>query len=260
MDSILLTIAIPTFNRAPYLKELLPIMKEQCAPYPEIEILVSDNFSTDDSFSFIREMSDDNQLRYRGNSKNLGGDQNIIECVRAAKGKYVWIFGDDDILLPGGIDKIMSFLGEVPAFLILIGLDFNPKNKFSRDKLFPSYKDFVSSVPKNILLDHGMITTNIFRRDIFNIPVAEKNLPSEFGHLYAIRDQLDKYGAVYLYNKPVIRIRTHNYHFLEYKAVLYLINLSKVYRGITPFIIKFIAGQFLKPLKLEDIYAEEQIF
>jgi len=49
----LLTIAIPTYNRVEYLKELLPELLAQCKPYPEIEVLVSDNGTTDMAFPYV---------------------------------------------------------------------------------------------------------------------------------------------------------------------------------------------------------------
>ena len=43
----LLTIAIPTYNRSAFLGELLSCLRDQCMSDPRLELLVSDNASTD---------------------------------------------------------------------------------------------------------------------------------------------------------------------------------------------------------------------
>jgi abequosyltransferase len=45
----LLTIAIPTYNRAGYLKELLSILADQLKDEPRVELIISDNASPDET-------------------------------------------------------------------------------------------------------------------------------------------------------------------------------------------------------------------
>ena len=48
-------------------------------------------------------------LCYR-NAENLGPDRNILNCLKASSGKYVHLMSDDDILLDGGIEKIIQLI------------------------------------------------------------------------------------------------------------------------------------------------------
>jgi abequosyltransferase len=101
MSNVLLTIAIPTYNRAHLLDECLTALAREFGNSLEIEIIVSNNASTDTTSAVVKRQIKINfpDLRYFENSTNLGPDYNITQCFREAQGKYVWIFSDDDLLL-----------------------------------------------------------------------------------------------------------------------------------------------------------------
>jgi abequosyltransferase len=109
--SPLLTIAIPTYNRARYLERLLTTLADQILSESQIELIVSDNASPDETPGVV----DRFKLRglpilYLRNQSNLGPDRNVLQCYEEARGKYVWILGDDDFVRPGGIAKVLSHL------------------------------------------------------------------------------------------------------------------------------------------------------
>lgn len=107
----LLTIAIPTYNRAPFLKELLEVLAPQLRTVPEIELLISNNCSPDETEDVVNTFRDQiPRLNYVRNSENIGSDNNFIQCFHLATGKFFFLLGDDDILLPGAIHKIKSLL------------------------------------------------------------------------------------------------------------------------------------------------------
>lgn len=108
----LLTIAIPTYNRANLLNNCLSTLAQEFGDNSEIEIIVSNNASTDNTLAVIEQQRIDNfsQIRYFENSENLGPDRNITRCFREAKGKYVWIFSDDDLILPTYGKQLLQLL------------------------------------------------------------------------------------------------------------------------------------------------------
>lgn len=108
----LLTIAIPTFNRAAFLQlcldELAPQVVELAA---DVEILISDNASTDGTAKLVADHAKQNPaIRYVRNPDNIGSDRNIAQCFNLAQGRYVLIFGDDDIVLRGSLEIIVEHL------------------------------------------------------------------------------------------------------------------------------------------------------
>ncbi len=108
----LLTIAIPTFNRAEYLNRCLShIWKQMRREETRVEILVSDNCSTDKTTDIIhRYVSGGYPIHYTRNNENIGSDNNCMQCFEMAKGKYVLILGDDDLLLNNAVEKILRIL------------------------------------------------------------------------------------------------------------------------------------------------------
>lgn len=117
----LLTIAIPTYNRARFLRELLSVLFDQLIAEPRVELIVSDNASSDETPAVVCESQKRGlQIRYIRNDTNLGADGNILQCFEQARGKYVWIFGDDDVVATGTIDKILPYLVDKDYDLVYV--------------------------------------------------------------------------------------------------------------------------------------------
>lgn len=106
----ILTIAIPTYNRAFFLEQSLERISYQIKGYEnEIELLVSDNCSTDHTQKIVKRYQDNGSpIVYNRNSQNIGADANFIYCFKKASGKYVWILGDDDFLIDGALLKLLQ--------------------------------------------------------------------------------------------------------------------------------------------------------
>ncbi len=106
----LLTIAIPTYKRAECLKELLSALAEQLKDEPRIELIVSDNASPDQTPAIVQEfVAQGLCVRYIRNEQNIGADANFLQCFEQARGKYVWLFSDDDLIVPAAIAKIVNY-------------------------------------------------------------------------------------------------------------------------------------------------------
>jgi glycosyltransferase involved in cell wall biosynthesis len=106
----LLTIAIPTYNRAWCLRELLTVLADQLKDEPRVELIISDNASPDETPSVVQDfVARGLPVRYIRNIQNIGPDANFLQCFEQAWGKYVWIFSDDDLIVPGGLAKILFY-------------------------------------------------------------------------------------------------------------------------------------------------------
>ncbi len=97
-DSIapLVSIGIPTYNRAgSYLRYALLSAENQT--YKNIEIIVSDNCSPDNTESVVRELNDP-RVRYYRQSENIGPLNNRNFCLEQARGEYFVMLLDDDLI------------------------------------------------------------------------------------------------------------------------------------------------------------------
>jgi abequosyltransferase len=107
----LLSIAIPTYNRATFLQEILGSLLPQISPEMPVELIISDNCSTDGTEGIVRALiKEGHRISYVRNSANIGPDANILQCFEAASGSYAWVLGDDDVILEGSISKLLYLL------------------------------------------------------------------------------------------------------------------------------------------------------
>jgi len=123
---VLLTIAIPTYNRSSFLRRALESILPQTRPYgSRVEVIVSDNASTDDSQAVVEGFQGQgHSITHLVNGENLGPDQNFLNCFRAARGRYVLLFGDDDVLLEGSLDKVFPLLAGANFGVVYLDLYF----------------------------------------------------------------------------------------------------------------------------------------
>lgn len=173
------SICIPTYNRAKYLNRNLTAIFHQMHDdlYDQIEILVSDNASTDETEQVIKSflLMGKNITYYRNNS-NVGSDANFLSCVEKAQGKYVLLLGDDDILLDGSLDTILSVLREDDYGLVyLSGVAF--KEKIPRNKA-PQYIDLDRKIIEdaNVFLRQVSFYITFMTGNIFNKSHLNSNI------------------------------------------------------------------------------------
>ncbi len=109
-DPITVTVALATYNRAEdYLPQALASAVAQT--YPHLEILVSDNHSTDHTEEVVRGMRD-GRIRYVRQPENLGANANFNACLEAATGEYFVLLHDDDLLEPTMVARCVKELGK----------------------------------------------------------------------------------------------------------------------------------------------------
>jgi glycosyltransferase involved in cell wall biosynthesis len=94
----LVTIAIPTYNRAAsYLPDTIKSALDQT--YPRIEVMVSDNASTDETPALLANITDP-RLRCSRHQANIGANRNFNYCLEQAAGDYFLLLHDDDLIDP----------------------------------------------------------------------------------------------------------------------------------------------------------------
>jgi len=108
----LLSICIPTYNRAKLLAKFLPLILEEASQFQDqVEVIVSDNCSTDATNAIASNLKSNFPLTYHRQSENIGAGRNLIFVAdHLARGEFCWIVGDDDIVAPGAIGKLISII------------------------------------------------------------------------------------------------------------------------------------------------------
>ena len=81
--------------------------------FEDLELVVCDNASEDDTESVVRSFSD-KRVRYFRNPQNIGHRENWNRCLHLARGNYIVIFPDDDMMLPENLAKKVEVLLRSP--------------------------------------------------------------------------------------------------------------------------------------------------
>jgi len=91
----LVSICIPTYNSARFLRECIDSIVKQT--YPNKEIIISDNASTDETEKIAKEYVKKYKIKYYRNEKNFGVGTNCNRCIELANGEFIAIYHSDDI-------------------------------------------------------------------------------------------------------------------------------------------------------------------
>ncbi len=110
----LLTIGIPTYNRVELLRlGLKNVFAARRGFEVEVEVVVCDNASTDDTQAMLAEFAAETNTRFVRNVNNIGAHNNFLKvAMELAQGEYCWLFGDDDFMQPHAIRDVLVMLRE----------------------------------------------------------------------------------------------------------------------------------------------------
>lgn len=125
----LLTIVVPTYNRADCLALLLDTLAQQLAGLEErVVVVIGDNASTDHTAQltdrFARAYPSAVVIRH---PQNIGPEANFCECLDRVATRYLWIIGDDDLPKPGLIDHLCRLLESQQPDLVYLSSVWLPR-------------------------------------------------------------------------------------------------------------------------------------
>lgn len=118
----LLTIAVPTYNRADLLQASLDRLAMELVGLEDVvDVFISDNASTDGTADVVARFAQGRRnVRAVRNEQNVGADGNIGNCYLAADSGFLWILGDDDLPRIGTLRALTDVLQrERPSILYL---------------------------------------------------------------------------------------------------------------------------------------------
>lgn len=222
-----ITICIPTYNRAPFLAELLDSIIAQ--GQSGLQLAISDNASTDNTMEIIEnaKLRFPNLIYYCWPT-NMGADRNYLKVVEIADGEYCWLMGSDDILPNGAIKRMMEIISNDDIYLIgrtetnfLLKKERN--QQWLRSKI--KRKDFSFS-DKNKLIEYfedcsslggvfSYLSSIIVRREKWNaVTFDEKFIGTAYSHVYILLSILLSGGRLGYYAEPLVISRGGNDSFL----------------------------------------------
>ncbi|MNO25767.1 Chondroitin synthase [compost metagenome] len=112
----LLSVVIPAYNYGRYLRQAVRSVLDQGVD--DLEVLVVDNASTDNTQAVMEEFSSDPRVRYMRNRRNLGAGNSSQNGFWAAKGKYLILFMADDFMNPGHVQRLLPVMESTPGLAL----------------------------------------------------------------------------------------------------------------------------------------------
>ncbi|HKV05093.1 MAG TPA: glycosyltransferase family 2 protein [Candidatus Acidoferrales bacterium] len=231
----LLSICVPTFNRASYLRETLESLLPQLGP--DVELLVYDTGSTDGTPQLIEVFKRRcPSLRSFYLPDRRGFDEALLLLLGEARGEYVWYFGSDDVLNAGAIDAIRRRILASPARPSLVFLNHEIVDNEGR-LLIPSnlgrtqdceFTDGRASVPW-LALHLGYISACIFRRDpALSLERAREFEGSMWMGVHLNLWSISRGGPALYVGRPMIRARRNPGNIYNYGEI-FCRNASRVF-------------------------------
>jgi abequosyltransferase len=215
MTAPLLSICIATYNRARMIGQTLDSIISQIRD--EVEIIVVDGASTDDTPDVMRQYQDRCQtLRYHRLAVKGGVDRDYCYAVSFAAGKYCWLMTDDDIVKPGAINTVLALLPRKFSLIVL--------NAEVRDRLLVNCLDprrlrlsadtyYAPSSRKKLFIETANYLTFIgavvIDRALWNERLKDPYIGTEFIHVGVIFQKDLPHGA-FLVASPYLIIRFGN--------------------------------------------------
>ncbi|MDR2622989.1 MAG: glycosyltransferase [Methanobrevibacter sp.] len=167
------SILIPTFNRAEILKRAIISAFNQ--DHENLEVIVSDNASNDNTQEIVSEFLEDNRFKYYKNEENIGLVNNCKKLVfDYMTGEYFIILGDDDYLIKNDyISKVINLFENNNNVLIVFSYwylyfkDIDKKNEIKYD--FNEIED-----GKTVFMDYLKFRNPSMSNTVFNREFALK--------------------------------------------------------------------------------------
>lgn len=229
------TIGMPTYNRAEYLKTSIPQVLNQT--YSDFEFIICDDCSSDNTPEVVKSFSD-SRIRYYRNEKNLNIPGVLNRILNISVGEYIIFLHDHDIFEPNLLKKMCILLETNPEIgFVHPGVAFINSDGSSR-------KDLIADFP--IIMSGHDLADKILLSDNFTSPicacgVVRRKAYEEVGFYYD-----DKFGFVsdvdmwlrllmkfkvgYI-NEPILfcRIREDDHQFskVSWKVNKWLVGLFK---------------------------------
>lgn len=231
MEKPLVSIGIPAYDEGKYISDTIESVLSQT--YNNIELIISDNCSTDDTTQKVKEIQVKYpEVRLVEQKKNIGAIQNFNFLKKEAIGDYFMWLGGHDIILPNYVEECLA-LFEKNSELILV---YSKAKFFSQNKESYQNRDAHADL-KTIGLDpvngamkvlnpslctaiHGVFDakkgkTNLLR----NIPIGPDNV---FLFEIALLGEFDEVNDYLYFRREIREKETDEQRLKRYKEIFSL--------------------------------------
>lgn len=213
MQTPLLSVCIPTYTRAHHLKNALESILHQLKDSPNlvplIEVVVSDNASTDNTSEIVTHYKNlIPNFVYSRNNQNIGFDLNTLNAVKHATGTYCWYLGDDDTIVNGALKTVVEIckvhtpdIGGTNLEALTGKSDWKKVRTYSPDDIIVM-NDFKQYYYNGYC--QGTLSALLFRRDKWLEVVPHKNFIEGWLYYETVLRLLGRSKKQFFVKKPTV--------------------------------------------------------
>lgn len=106
----LVSIVMPAYNTAQYIADSVASVQRQT--YPNWELIIVDDGSTDDTCGMLRPFLSDSRIRLLRNAVNSGAAVSRNRALREARGRWIAFLDSDDLWMPQKLERQIAFMEE----------------------------------------------------------------------------------------------------------------------------------------------------
>ena len=240
LEQPLVSIIVITYNSSKYVLETLESAKAQT--YQNIELIVSDDCSTDNTVEICQEWIEKNKERFVRTKlitveKNTGIPANCNRGVKAAQGEWVKFIAGDDALLPDCISFNVNHVLHNKDINLLQSNVYYFKDTFDRTNFIKTsniqnnpFFQKVNDIDqyRQILYGNKVIAPSMFikRNVVFKIGGFDENIPLIEDLPFWTKALQNGYKIDY-FDHVTVKYRIHNNHTFKQKYNLMSLNYAK---------------------------------
>ncbi len=220
MSNILLSFCIPVYNRSARIKKII----NQIIPFKsdEIEIVISDNASQDDTKEVVNKFSDQ-RIKYYRNKKNVGMDANFILVLKRAIGKFIFLLMDEDEVEMKIIPWILQEIRKNNNLSQICGSIGDKKSRYNGD--FAKALKVVREKPQKF-------EDILMKRYLFNKKYSRSDIAYEFPNRYFKKGEQSLRGLLFFYaHGSGIVLRREILDFNKAKKYIGITNIQQIFIG-----------------------------
>jgi len=152
VNNLLVSIIVVTYNSSKYIIETLNSVKNQT--YKNIELIVTDDCSTDNTVALCRNWIDANNARFTNTilltiEKNTGVSANVNRGYKVANGKWLKSLAGDDCLEPNAIEDYVRFAEENNCQICAAGMNYIDDNSNAINPLDGAYSSYLKDLDES---------------------------------------------------------------------------------------------------------------
>lgn len=196
MDKVLVSIILPTYNRAGYIKKSIESVLRQT--YRDFELIIIDDGSADGTAKILSQYQKrDSRVRIIRNEKNLGFVKSLNKGISLARGKYIARLDDDDFWSNSQkLEKQIRFFEDNPDYILVGGgmIKIDEKGKEIKKYLFPENDKDIREIM--LLTDPFVHPAVVFKKEAWRL-VGGYDERFYFSQDWDLWARLGKVGKMY---------------------------------------------------------------